>query len=189
MSNFQRLPIPTIEFVARTICARPPTAPTTLRRLWRREIGTVALDASKGDRERVVILGSGWAGTFSSTSLPAKSSIDRAMRNIRVWAVPKARCEEVPSLGRITPIVLRLHSSAELDRSRHARIPHRARTDPQETLSGRLLSGLGEGGRLCKQDGQVGGKPDRANSYQFECREHTLGSQRKRGGSQTVGED
>ena len=34
-----------------------------------------AIDASKGDRERIVVLGSGWAGKL--TVGPRKSSIDK----------------------------------------------------------------------------------------------------------------
>ena len=61
--NFQRLPSPLMETVVRTSYSAGPLAHLAARRI--RNFATAdlsALDASKGNRERIIILGSGWAG-------------------------------------------------------------------------------------------------------------------------------
>lgn len=59
----RRLPTPLIDSI--TYRSRPATHCFSQSCRNRGTVGLDALDASKGDRERIVILGSGWAGKLA----------------------------------------------------------------------------------------------------------------------------
>ena len=75
-----------------------------------------ALDAAKGDRERVVILGSGWAGWSFFDDSDQGHSIDRTHR---LHSLSEPLSKEVPNPGCITTLLLRFHSTSELRRKRY----------------------------------------------------------------------
>ena len=63
VQRFQRLPSPLLEALVRASYSAGPLAHSAAHRM--RSFATAdlsALDASKGNRERIIILGSGWAG-------------------------------------------------------------------------------------------------------------------------------
>lgn len=104
----------------------------------RRAISIEALDQTKGDRERVVILGSGWAGQ-SARTLPkspengiGRQNTDMEAPN-RLHAVAQALRQEIPNPHHLSPLLLRLHPPPQQHRCWHSRIPHRPRTHPLKT--------------------------------------------------------
>ena len=63
LPRFQRLPSPLLDTLVRISYSAGPLAHSAAQRT--RSFATAdlsALDASKGNRERIIILGSGWAG-------------------------------------------------------------------------------------------------------------------------------
>lgn len=64
--QLRKLPAPLLDSLAYRSRALIPasTRPFTTSSCRRATVGLDALDASKGDRERIVILGSGWAGQY-----------------------------------------------------------------------------------------------------------------------------
>ena len=116
LQRFQRLPAPLLETITRASPWTGPLGSSTARQ--QRTFVTAdlsALDASKGDRERVIILGSGWAGrirTLSTSYLLTQLA--------RVPPVSKAIGEEIPDSGHIASITFRLHTSPQLYRRRHS---------------------------------------------------------------------
>ncbi len=83
----------------------------------RATVGLDALDASKADRERVIILGSGWAG--KADSWPRGSPyIDMTLR---LRPLPTSLCQ-IPNLGHIAPLLLCLHSPPQFHGNWNPRI-------------------------------------------------------------------
>ncbi|KAL2039494.1 hypothetical protein N7G274_007766 [Stereocaulon virgatum] len=72
--QFARLPAPLIDYIVHKSHATIPSLPRIFSTSYQQKgsLSLETLDASKGDRERIVILGSGWAGYILSQRLSAK---------------------------------------------------------------------------------------------------------------------
>jgi hypothetical protein len=163
-----------IEYLTRAPYARRTTTPLLSQSVRRRGMATAELDANKGDRERVVILGSGWAGLLSPVSvhLTIMPQLNVFVRNTRLRLVPQTQSEEIPDFSRFPGRTL-CSPPPQLNRSRHARIPHGARTGPRQTpqvhffQAWRMMSTLQQD---CQSRGECG-KPacDEGDCRKFEC--------------------
>ena len=85
-------------------------------------------DKQKKDRERVVILGSGWAGQLSPPH-PCHSSsyshpADIWTRAVRLRSLPPTFRQETPNCRRLPPLLLRFHAPAQQYRRWHTQTPH-----------------------------------------------------------------
>lgn len=97
LRHFRRLPTSLLDSISYR--SRMPTRVFSQSCLMRATVGLDALDASKGDRERIVILGSGWAGKLTvgpKTNLlltdgtQDTSSLNVSPPDIKPWSYPLA---------------------------------------------------------------------------------------------------
>lgn len=118
--QLQRLPLPLLDSISCRSVTQTCSFALSCRR--RATVSLSALDSTKGDRERIVVLGSGWAGVLPFLRMLNAYPVLTAPHRLR--SLP-ATVIQIPSARRLSSLLLRLHPVTQLYRRWHPRISQR----------------------------------------------------------------